>query len=94
MKRAVATRTRLLDRISVASERVSQTSALLAVAALCLALREADFELLLVARVLIVAIACLGLHIQLGYAGVLNFAGASFFGVGGYTAAVLSRPSP
>ena len=89
---AVATRTRLLERIPAASERVSQTSALLAVAALCLALREA--ELLLVARVLIVAIACLGLHIQLGYAGVLNFAGASFFGVGGYTAAVLSRSTP
>src|SRR5205823_9513891 len=91
---AVSTRTRLLARIPVTSERLSQISALVAVAALCVALREDDFELLLVARVLIVAIACLGLHIQLGYAGVLNFAGASFFGVGGYTAAVLSRSTP
>jgi len=91
---AVSTRTRLLARIPATSERLSQTFALLAAAALCLALREDDFELLLVARVLIVAIACLGLHIQLGYAGVLNFAGASFFGVGGYTAAVLSRSTP
>src|SRR5207248_6551000 len=72
-------------------ERLTQSFALLAVAVLCLVLREDDFSLLLVARVLIVVIACLGLHIQLGYAGVLNFAGASFFGVGGYTAAVLTR---
>ncbi|HWE22434.1 MAG TPA: branched-chain amino acid ABC transporter permease, partial [Myxococcales bacterium] len=91
---AIATRTRILDRLPRTSERAYQTYALLAVAALCIALREDDFELLLVARVLIVAIACLGLHIQLGYAGVLNFAGASFFGVGGYTAAVLSRSTP
>jgi ABC-type branched-subunit amino acid transport system permease subunit len=87
----VATRTRLLDRLPAAPERLSQTFALLAAAGLCIALRQDDFELLLVARVLIVLIACLGLHIQLGYAGVLNFAGASFFGVGGYTAAVLTR---
>jgi len=88
---AVATRTNLLDKLPAAPERLTQTFALLAVAGLCLALREDDFSLLLVARVLIVALACLGLHIQLGYAGVLNFAGASFFGVGGYTAAVLTR---
>jgi len=54
-------------------------------------LREDDFSLLLIARILIVIVACLGLNVQFGYAGVVNFAGASFFGVGGYTAAVLSR---
>jgi ABC-type branched-subunit amino acid transport system permease subunit len=48
------------------------------------------FALLLVARVLVVAVACLGLHVQLGMAGVVNFAGAAFFGVGSYTAAVLA----
>ena len=88
---AVATRTNLLDRLPKAPERLTEGTALLAVAILCLVLREDDFSLLLVARVVIVVIACLGLHIQLGYAGVLNFAGASFFGVGGYTAAVLTR---
>jgi ABC-type branched-subunit amino acid transport system permease subunit len=62
-----------------------------AVAAVSLALHEDDFSLLLVTRVLIVILACLGLNLQFGYAGVLNFAGATFFGVGGYTAAVLSR---
>jgi ABC-type branched-subunit amino acid transport system permease subunit len=35
------------------------------------------------------AIAALGLTIQFGYAGVVNFAGASFFGIGAYTSAVL-----
>jgi ABC-type branched-subunit amino acid transport system permease subunit len=88
---AVATRTNLLDKLPAAPERLTQTFALLAVAVLCLVLHEDDFSLLLIARVVIVVIACLGLHIQLGYAGVLNFAGASFFGVGGYTAAVLTR---
>jgi ABC-type branched-subunit amino acid transport system permease subunit len=34
-------------------------------------------------------VATLGLNLQVGYAGVLNFAGASFFGIGAYTSAVL-----
>ena len=62
-----------------------------AVLAVLLALREDDFALLLLTRVLIVILACLGLNVQFGYAGVVNFAGATFFGVGGYTAAVLAR---
>lgn len=50
-----------------------------------------SFVLFLVATILLYMITCLGLNIQFGYAGVVNFAGASFFGVGSYTAAVLSR---
>jgi ABC-type branched-subunit amino acid transport system permease subunit len=76
---------------AAARERLAQALALAAVAGLSLWLREDDFALFLVARVLIVAVACLGLNLQFGYAGVVNFAGATFFGVGGYTAAVLSR---
>src|SRR5437763_584825 len=72
-------------------ERLAQALAIVFVAGLSLALREDDFALFLVARVLIVVIACLGLNVQFGYAGVVNFAGATFFGVGGYMAAVLSR---
>jgi len=71
--------------------RLAQVGAIVFVAALSIALREDDFALFLLARVLIVVVACLGLNVQFGYAGVVNFAGASFFGVGGYTAAVLSR---
>jgi ABC-type branched-subunit amino acid transport system permease subunit len=48
------------------------------------------FVLLLVVTVLLNTVATLGLNIQFGYAGVLNFAGASFLGVGAYTAAVLT----
>ena len=77
-------------RIAV-PERPTQAFALIAAAVLFFLLREDDFSLLLLARVLLVVLACLGLHVQLGYAGVLNFAGASFFGVGAYTAAVLTR---
>jgi ABC-type branched-subunit amino acid transport system permease subunit len=47
--------------------------------------------LLLVCTVLLYVVATLGLNIQFGYAGVLNFAGASFFGIGAYTAAVLNQ---
>jgi len=72
-------------------ERLAQALAIVFVAGLSLALREDDFALFLVARVLIVVIACLGLNVQFGYAGLVNFAGATFFGVGGYMAAVLSR---
>ncbi|MBI2977865.1 MAG: branched-chain amino acid ABC transporter permease [Rhodospirillales bacterium] len=46
--------------------------------------------LLLVATVIIYFIACLGLNLQFGYSGVLNFAGAAFFGIGCYTAAVMT----
>ena len=51
---------------------------------------EDHFTLLLVATVMIYMTATLGLTVQFGYAGVLNFAGASFFGIGCYTAAVLT----
>jgi ABC-type branched-subunit amino acid transport system permease subunit len=72
-------------------ERMALALFVAAMVAVALLLREDDFALLLVARVLIAIIACLGLNVQFGYAGVVNFAGASFFGVGGYTAAVLSH---
>jgi len=76
---------------ALANERFAQGLSIAAVALLALVLRDDDFALLLVTRVLIVIVACMGLNVQFGYAGVVNFAGASFFGVGGYTAAVLAR---
>ena len=51
---------------------------------------EEHFVLLLVITVLLTTVATLGLNVQFGYAGVLNFAGASFFGIGAYTSAVLN----
>lgn len=49
------------------------------------------FALLLICTVLLYSIAGFGLNIQFGYCGVLNFAGAAFFGIGSYTAAVLAE---
>lgn len=49
------------------------------------------FVLLLLCTVVLYTVATLGLNVQFGYAGVLNFAGASFFGIGAYTAAVLNQ---
>lgn len=63
----------------------------LALVALALLLRDDAFSLFLLARVLVISLACLGLHLQFGAAGVVNFAGAAFFGIGGYAAAVLGR---
>ena len=53
--------------------------------------REDHFPLLMIATVMLYLTACLGLNIQFGYTGVVNFAGAAFFGVGCYTAAVLNQ---
>lgn len=49
------------------------------------------FALFLLATVLVYSVVCLGLNVQFGYAGILNFAGAAFFGVGCYTSAVLTK---
>lgn len=54
------------------------------------ALGRENFSLLMLCTVLLYGIACLGLNIQLGYCGVINFAAAAFFGAGSYTAAVLA----
>jgi ABC-type branched-subunit amino acid transport system permease subunit len=89
----LAVRTRALAPLTdaiAANERLAQGLALAAVLVLAAILRDDDFALLLLTRVLIVIVACLGLNVQFGYAGVVNFAGASFFGVGGYTAAALA----
>jgi ABC-type branched-subunit amino acid transport system permease subunit len=58
--------------------------------ALTVALYDNDFALLLLCTVLLFSVAGFGLNIQFGYAGILNFAGAAFFGIGSYTAAVLA----
>src|SRR2546426_8598980 len=90
----LAMRTQLLRPVARSlgsNERFAQGLAFAAVVVIALALRDDDFALLLLTRVLIVIVACLGLNVQFGYAGVVNFAGASFFGVGGCTAAGPAR---
>jgi ABC-type branched-subunit amino acid transport system permease subunit len=77
------------------ADREDALGALSIVAALAIGgyFREDHFVLLLVVTVLLYSVATLGLNIQFGYAGVLNFAGASFFGIGAYTSAVLNTYS-
>jgi len=74
------------------ADRENILGALAIVAAFAVAayFHDDHFVLLLIVTVLLYTVATLGLNIQFGYAGVLNFAGASFFGIGAYTAAVLN----
>lgn len=55
---------------------------------------DQHFVMLMLASVLLYTVACLGLTVQFGYAGVVNFAGAAFLGIGGYTSAVLGPHLP
>src|SRR5690242_14280039 len=64
--------------------------AIIAALAVAAFFHENHFVLLLLITVLLYSVATLGLNVQFGYAGVLNFAGASFFGIGAYTSAVLN----
>ncbi|MEO8249827.1 MAG: branched-chain amino acid ABC transporter permease [Burkholderiales bacterium] len=66
------------------------TGALVGALALVAAFHEAHFSLLLVTTVLLYSVVGLGLNIQFGYVGIVNFAGAAFFGIGSYTAATLA----
>ncbi len=83
----------LLDRVSrsfAEHDNALGGFAILAAIAVGVYFHEDHFVLLLVITVLLYTVATLGLNIQFGYAGVLNFAGASFFGIGAYTSAVLN----
>ncbi|HET7649759.1 MAG TPA: branched-chain amino acid ABC transporter permease [Gammaproteobacteria bacterium] len=89
----VAARCGLLARANAGfADHGRKTSALLVVALLVVAgfFHNAPYPLLMLSTVLLFIAACLGLHIQSGYAGIINFAGAAFFGIGAYTTAVLS----
>jgi ABC-type branched-subunit amino acid transport system permease subunit len=82
-----------LDAVSRSfAEREDALGGLAVVAAFVVAavFHDDHFVLLLFVTVLLYTVATLGLNIQFGYAGVLNFAGASFFGIGAYTSAVLN----
>src|SRR4029077_20664326 len=83
----------LLERVSrsfAAHENTFGGCAVLAALAVAGVFHDNHFVLLLMITVLLYSVATLGLNVQFGYAGVLNFAGASFFGIGAYTSAVLN----
>jgi ABC-type branched-subunit amino acid transport system permease subunit len=81
-------------RGALENERATGLALAAALVVLAAAFHEDHFTLLLIARVLLVAMACLGLHVQFGMTGVVNFAGAAFFGVGAYAATVLASRTP
>jgi ABC-type branched-subunit amino acid transport system permease subunit len=74
-------------------ENTLNACAVVAAFVVALYFHDDHFVLLLFVTVLLYAVAALGLNIQFGQAGVLNFAGASFFGIGAYTSAVLGNTS-
>jgi ABC-type branched-subunit amino acid transport system permease subunit len=79
----------LVSRSFADGEDLLSVYAILASCMVAAFFHDNHFVLLLFVTVLLYTVATLGLNIQFGYAGVLNFAGASFFGIGAYTSAVL-----
>lgn len=73
-----------------ASPRLLGLGCTVGVLALAVAFYDIHFALLLLCTVLLYSVVCLGLNLQFGYVGVVNFAGAAFFGIGSYTAATLA----
>jgi ABC-type branched-subunit amino acid transport system permease subunit len=57
-------------------------------------LREEHFAILMLTTAMLLMVAALGLTVQFGFAGIVNFAGASFLGIGCYTAAVITQYTP
>lgn len=64
--------------------------ALIGALAIAATFHEEHYTLLMLATVALFATACIGLNLQLAFAGIVNFAGAAFFVIGSYTAAVLT----
>src|SRR5207247_9527511 len=70
----------------------ARSASVAALAATVALFHDQHFVMLMLASVLLYSVACLGLTVQFGYAGVVNFAGAAFLGVGGCTSAGLGPP--
>jgi ABC-type branched-subunit amino acid transport system permease subunit len=82
--------TRRMERLAAAHPRAALAVAVGMVAVVAGTLHDAHFSLLMLATVALYATACLGMTVQFGHAGIVNFAGAAFFGIGCYTTAVLA----
>jgi len=66
-------------------------AAIAGVLAAAIVLRQQHFAILMMTTAMLLMVAALGLTVQFGFAGVVNFAGAAFLGIGCYTAAVVTR---
>src|SRR3569833_1132101 len=72
-------------------ENFSAPLVVIGILATALVFHANSFVLFLMATILVNMTACLGLNIQFGYAGMLNFAGASMLGIGAYSAAYFGQ---
>jgi ABC-type branched-subunit amino acid transport system permease subunit len=91
---AVAARLGLGDQVRQsirANENVFHAAIVLGMLVILVWFHEEHFALLMVTTSLLLMVAALGLTVQFGYAGVVNFAGAAFLGIGCYTAAVVTK---
>jgi ABC-type branched-subunit amino acid transport system permease subunit len=91
---ALGARLRVVDRIRASiggNERAFDLAAVAGVLAAALWFHEEHFVILMMTTALLLMVAALGLTIQFGYAGVVNFAGAAFLGIGCYTAGVVTK---
>src|SRR5215468_2844777 len=87
----------LVDQVQASigrNERTFDLAAVAGVLAAALWFHEEHFVILMMTTAFLLMVAALGLTIQFGYAGVVNFAGAAFLGIGCYTAAVLTKYTP
>ncbi|MFL6824487.1 MAG: branched-chain amino acid ABC transporter permease [Xanthobacteraceae bacterium] len=87
-------RLRFVDKIRASigsNERAFDLAALAGVLIAALWFHEEHFVILMMTTALLLMTAALGLTIQFAYAGVVNFAGAAFLGVGCYTAGVITK---
>ena len=76
------------------NERTFEVAALAGVLAAAFWFHEEHFIILMMTTAFLLMVAALGLTIQFGFAGVANFAGAAFLGIGCYTAAVVTKYTP
>src|SRR5499427_3227771 len=91
---ALAARFRLVDKIRAsvsASERTFDVAVIAGVLTAALWFHEEHFVILMMTTAFLLMTAALGLTIQFGYAGIVNFAGAAFLGIGCYTAGVVTK---
>ena len=93
----LAARMGLVDKVRASIGGNERTFDILVVAGVLVAalwFHEEHFVILMMTTAFLLMVASLGLTIQFGYAGVANFAGAAFLGIGCYTAAVVTKYTP
>src|SRR5262249_14593163 len=87
----------LIEKVRAALAAGTKTfdaAAIAGVLAAALWLHEEHFAILMMTTAMLLMVAGLGLPVQFGFAGVVNFAGSAFLGIGCYTAAVVTKYTP